>query len=473
MNSNSLNESVLTNRLRARSFSVQSNIEFGEEFLKKLEKTPKIRDEFKKLLQEQIEYKKEVIEAIVESKNVKQKALLINDKRNNALLKRMNEIKSDTHFENLNINTKVDDLNVEASNIIKQVDDEVINIAVIGRRGMGKSSFINSFFNISNFDDNAIATDETECTLEPRIYKKETFGQRSTSNTDRIQIWDYPGVGTDRFPMEEYKEIVQLLPVDAYMFLYHPRFEENDNEILSLLKEEKKPFFLLRTKADLDVKLGEDVLIEELNEKWPALREKSKDDTSVTNFLKQNELDKSKYYFISCLNENRDYFDFPLLLSDLIHIIPKEKVAYLLLNLQVKSTEFFLVKHLKLREMFPNWVKAGVIGYENDENSLISFMGSKLFEIHVVFGVESSLLENIEDQEELREYVTGLTSMNFSLIELKSSLISVLFDLPPMNKISEMLLKKHRNIAMLLEGLFVKISEQCCKQAIAAVLLIE
>lgn len=473
MNSNCLNESGLTNRLRARSFSVQSNIEFGEEFLKKLEKTPKIRDEFKKLLQEQIEYKTEVIKAIGESKNVKQKELLINDKRNNGLLKRMNEIKSDTHFENLNINTKVDDLNVEASNIIKQVDDEVINIAVIGRRGMGKSSFINSFFNISNFDDNAIPTDETECTLEPRIYKQETFGRSSKTNTDRIQIWDYPGVGTDRFPMEEYKEIVQLLPVDAYMFLYHPRFEENDDEILSLLKEEKKPFFLLRTKADLDVKLGDDVLIEELNEKWPALREKSKNDTSVTSFLKQNELDKSKYYFISCLNENRDYFDFPLLLSDLIQIIPKEKVAFLLLNLQIKSTEFFLVKHLKLREMFPNWIKAGVIGYENDENSLISFMGSKIFEIHVVFGVESSLLENIGEQEELREYVTGLTSMNFSLIELKSSLVSVLFDLPPMNKISEMLLKKHRNIAMLLEGLFVKISEQCCKQAIAAVLLIE
>ena len=169
------------------------------------------------------------------------------------------------------------------------------------------------------------------------------------------------------------------------MFLYHPRFAEHDNEILNLLKDENKPFFLLRTKADLDVDLGDKVLIEELSEKWPELREKSKQDSSVKDFLEQNQLEKSKFYFISCLSENRDYFDFPLLLTDLLHIIPKEKVSYLLLNLQVKSTEFFLVKHLKLKDMFPNWIKAGVIAFENDQNSLVSFMGSKIFEIHLVF----------------------------------------------------------------------------------------
>jgi len=473
MTLNEPNETSLDHRLRARSFSIQSNLEFGQEFLKKLEKTPKTLEECQKLIQDQIEYKNEVDKAIKERARIQQKESLLKDKRNNALLKRINEIKRDSHLGNININTKVDDLNVEASNLIKQVDDENINIAVIGRRGMGKSSFINSFFNISNFADNAIPTDETECTLEPKIYRKESFGIISSSNVDRIQIWDYPGVGTDRFPLEEYKEIVQHLPVDAFMFLYHPRFAEHDNQILDLLKDENKPFFLLRTKADLDVELGDKVSIEELSEKWPELREKSKQDSSVKDFLEQNQLEKSKFYFISCMSENRDYFDFPLLLTDLLHIIPKEKVSYLLLNLQVKSTEFFLVKHLKLKEMFPNWIKAGVIAFENDQNSLVSFMGSKIFEIHLVFGVEASLLENIGDQEILSEYASDLSSMNFTLIELKSSLVSCLFDLPPMNKITELLLKKHHTIAKLLEGLFTKISEQCCNQAIATVLLME
>jgi hypothetical protein len=41
MTLNEPNETSLDHRLRARSFSIQSNLEFGREFLKKLEKTPK------------------------------------------------------------------------------------------------------------------------------------------------------------------------------------------------------------------------------------------------------------------------------------------------------------------------------------------------------------------------------------------------------------------------------------------------
>ena len=471
-------------KLKARKFSIESNLIFGHEFLMKLEKlenNQKLLDEFRALLQEQQNYKQEVSNAI-EKDDSPSLDRLLSDKRSNAFLRRMNELKTENDFKNININIKVDDLTVEASNIMKQVDNDSINIAMIGNRGMGKSSFINSFFDISNYDEKAIKTDETECTLEPKMYKKEDFSVNPSPGMDKIRMWDYPGVGTDRFPLEEYKEIVVHLPVDAFMFLYHPRFSESDGLILNLLKEKNKPFFVIRTKADQDIKLEEiaerldndnEKIEKELKGMWPDFKLKSQNDESVKKFLADNKLEESKFYFISCLQENRNYFDFPLLMIDLLSTISKEKVANLLLNLQVKSTEFFLVKHLKLKEMFPNWVKAGVLGYEEDQNSLISFMGSKIFEIHVVFGVERSLLENINEQEELAQFTSGMSNLNFTLIELKSSLISCLFELPHVDRIVKELLKKHKHIAKLLETLFDSISQTCCKQAVQAILSIE
>ena len=135
MNSKNLNESESSSlrlRLKARWFSIQSNLEFGEEFLKKNQKNSEIHEEFKKLVQDQINYKNDVDKAMhSESINVAQKESLLKDERNNYLLKRMNEIKSDEHFKNIGLNVKVEDI-IVASNLMKQIDDENINIAVIG-----------------------------------------------------------------------------------------------------------------------------------------------------------------------------------------------------------------------------------------------------------------------------------------------------------------------------------------------------
>ena len=80
-----------------------------------------------------------------------------------------------------------------------EIFKNITSIAVLGRRGAGKSSFINALRNIPSYEDDAAETGVTECTLENKCYELRTSdfddGTENTSKQKKelIYVWDFPG----------------------------------------------------------------------------------------------------------------------------------------------------------------------------------------------------------------------------------------------------------------------------------------
>ena len=92
---------------------------------------------------------------------------------------------------------------------------------------------------------NFAKTDVTECT--PKVTKYPFPGR------NLITLYDLPGAGTKLFPIETYKEKVDLQSYDVFVLLCAVRFTENDMNIYNLIKGCGKPCFLARSKLDVDL----------------------------------------------------------------------------------------------------------------------------------------------------------------------------------------------------------------------------
>lgn len=122
---------------------------------------------------------------------------------------------------------------------------EMHSVAVVGRSGQGKSSFINAYFGWSPDDPQAAKVDVVECTAEVTPYQ--------TDYEDLI-LWDLPGIGTPNFPAKSYAKKVPLDHYDLFVILSSGRFSEIDMNLIMDLKEKQKLFFFVYSKIDEDIK---------------------------------------------------------------------------------------------------------------------------------------------------------------------------------------------------------------------------
>jgi len=90
---------------------------------------------------------------------------------------------------------------------LERQDDErkgtPLNVAVTGKSGDGKSSFINAIRGLTADDEGAAAVDVIETTFKIAAY--------THPDNPNIKFWDLPGVGTQ-------KEYLRLISVDKYDF---------------------------------------------------------------------------------------------------------------------------------------------------------------------------------------------------------------------------------------------------------------
>lgn len=214
-----------------------------------------------------------------------------------------------------------------------------LKLIIIGKRGSGKSSFINSIRNLNSFEydendnEKQIAnTDCVECTLLSKFYRY--------SNTQGANIYliDFPGVGTSNFPLEDYAEMVESMDADAIIYLFQSDLEDIDYKLIQQFKEKDKnaKIFLVKNKIDMifenwlcaqraDLNLDElteeqlDSLVEHY---WPMLRPKLVDKYKLL-------FDKLKFeqniYYISSNSMYRSHFDFEWLINELLNYLPTEK----------------------------------------------------------------------------------------------------------------------------------------------------
>ena len=119
-----------------------------------------------------------------------------------------------------------------------------VKLAVTGKSGVGKSSFINEIRCLKKGDkDFAPISSYGNTTTKPTIYRYP--------GNPKITLHDLPGFGTTEFPKDEYEEKMELHQYD-YVLIFVGNIEENDIEIAKKLKEMDKPICFVRSQIDRD-----------------------------------------------------------------------------------------------------------------------------------------------------------------------------------------------------------------------------
>jgi GTPase SAR1 family protein len=240
----------------------------------------------------------------------------------------------------------------------KTLENQVI-ITVIGKRGAGKSSFINAFRNLNSYDDNAARTDDVECTLLSKFYPLETYDQQDNSATanptSKIFLLDFPGVGTENFPSRDYTEMLLSMQSDAFIYLFQYTIEDLDLKILSEIQSQLKnkvPLFIVRNKIDMDFE----------NYVCPLIGKQSLEDVSDMDALidvhwykmrhtminhYENEMksvlklsSNQRVYFVSSDIFYKRFFDYEDLIKDLLKNLSENKSETLFKAFKKKCNQF-------------------------------------------------------------------------------------------------------------------------------------
>lgn len=120
-----------------------------------------------------------------------------------------------------------------------------LNIGVVGNAGVGKSLLINRLRRIKPHAAGWAAVGVNETTMEPTMY---TF-----RNMAKVRVWDLPGAGTEAFPSDSYIRNMGLRYFDKTIIVTAGRFTSTEVVLRSELREYSVPFFMVRTKVDIDV----------------------------------------------------------------------------------------------------------------------------------------------------------------------------------------------------------------------------
>jgi len=121
--------------------------------------------------------------------------------------------------------------------------DMPMNIALIGRSGVGKSSSINAFLGLTadDIDKGAAAVGCTEDS------GTKTIKEYKHPDNNQLTFWDLPGGGTPAFPQHSYMEKIDVDKYDFFLLVTKDRFGEIDAWLAEELTKRKKGYFFIRT----------------------------------------------------------------------------------------------------------------------------------------------------------------------------------------------------------------------------------
>ena len=120
---------------------------------------------------------------------------------------------------------------------------EEMNVAVLGKSAVGKSSFINKVLGFKKGDPGFAEVGTGDTTKEPKRYQMP--------KNNKIALWDMPGIGTPSFKMETaYLNTIEINRYDFCLILYCTTIEEGDIWLTKQLLQRNKPFAFVRTKVD-------------------------------------------------------------------------------------------------------------------------------------------------------------------------------------------------------------------------------
>jgi len=225
-----------------------------------------------------------------------------------------------------------------------------LNVAVIGRSGVGKSSFINAIRRVDADDEGGAPVGVKDTTVDVN-------NSYPHPNNPLLKFWDLPGVGTDRFPRQTYLADIQVDRFDFFLLITADRFTEDDTWLGREFAKRSKKYFYVRTKVGVDIS----------NNRKAQLKTYKEDDVvrdireSTQKHLKENGCENVPVFLID--SYQRKKFDFDLLERRLIEEFPKLKKAALVLSLQATSREMISLKGAELCSRMWKWAAlSGALG---------------------------------------------------------------------------------------------------------------
>ncbi|XP_038630623.1 interferon-inducible GTPase 5-like [Scyliorhinus canicula] len=229
--------------------------------------------------------------------------------------------------------------------IHNELDNTELNIAVTGKAGSGKSTFINAMRGLQSGDEGAAQTGTTETTMEPTRYKHP--------NLPNVCFWDLPGIGTTRFPAKNYLKKMQFNKYDFFLIISDCRFTENDVKLAKECKRLEKNFYFIRSKVDNDL--------------YPKRKEgrklnEEKELKKIRNYCERNlqeaGIQSPRVFLIS--NFDLNLYDFNLLNKALEVDLPNIKRSIYILALPNINLEIIERKREELRNEI--WIMAALSG---------------------------------------------------------------------------------------------------------------
>uniref|UniRef100_A0A8C9ZA83 IRG-type G domain-containing protein n=1 Tax=Sander lucioperca TaxID=283035 RepID=A0A8C9ZA83_SANLU len=272
---------------------------------------------------------------------------------------------------------------------LDEQDNIQLNIGITGESGSGKSSFVNAFRGIHNKDEKRAApTGVTETTTDPTPYPHP--------NHPNVTLWDLPGVGTTKFPADEYLKKVEFERFDFFIIISADRFREND-----------KKFYFVRSKIDHNIRDEEETQGSEFNEE-ETLKEIRED-------CIQGKSESPQVFLVS--SRKLHLYDFPLLEKTLEEELPAHKKHVLLLALPNVSLEIIIKKKEALQAGIKYRAAMSALGAAVPVPGLsfgtdMVMMVTTIRQYQVTFGLDSASLQRLAQTaglplDELRAVMTS------------------------------------------------------------------
>ncbi|XP_028254071.1 interferon-inducible GTPase 5-like isoform X2 [Parambassis ranga] len=223
-----------------------------------------------------------------------------------------------------------------------------LNIAITGVSGAGKSTFVNAIRGINDGDEGAAPTGCNENSKDAIAYFHPNY--------PNVILWDLPGIGTTKFPADNYLNHVGLHKYDFFIIISATRFRENDIRLAQEIKKMKKKFYFVRSKIDSDL------YNEEKSRKSNFNKEKTLTDIkeNCIKGLQDAGFESPQVFLVSSFKLHE--YDFPLLQETFETELPEHKRNALLMTTPITSLEIIAKKKKAFKSKIKYYAAASAAG---------------------------------------------------------------------------------------------------------------